>query len=272
MTQLARLPDGREIHCVNTYEVDFSVHEIFNDDLARHGIDLPPHGVFLDVGANIGLFALHLLDRCPSAQLFAYEPMPEAFAALEKNLAGRAGVFALGLGAAPGTAEFEYFPGISALSSSHGAVCSEMARGLRRMLAGAPADAEVTDILDKTGATARTTDDPAFVEQLFVTCKVQAAIDTLANQIRTLGLRRIDLLKIDTEGAEKDVLAGLTEDDWPLIRQLVVEVHLGRAETDIMEAQLQARGFATQIGQHPLSNSGVPVFHIYAKRINEGSA
>lgn len=266
MTQLATLPDGRQIHCVNTYEVDFSVHEIFNDDLERHGIELPADGVFLDVGANIGLFALHLLDVCPAARVFAYEPMPEAFAALEQNLLGRARAFALGLGAAPGTAEFEYFPGITALSSCHGAVSAEMARGLKRMLAGAPADAEVADILDKTGAAERTAADPAFVEQLFTTCKVQAAIDTLSHQIRQHGLERIDLLKIDTEGAEKEVLAGLDEGHWPLVRQMVVEVHLGREETDLMERQLQGRGFRTQVGHHPLSNSGVPVFHIYAKR------
>lgn len=266
MTKLATLPDGRQIHCVNTYEVDFSVHEIFNDDLVRHGIDLPADGVFLDVGANIGLFSLYLTDVCPSARVFAYEPMPEAYAALEKNLTGRGMAFALGLGARPGKAEFEYFPRITALSSCHGAVSAEMARGLKRMLAGAPADAEVAEILDKTGAAERTAADPAFIEDLFETCKVQATIDTLANQIRQHGLEQIDLLKIDTEGAEKEVLAGLGVDDWPRIRQMVVEVHLGREELELMALQLQGRGFRTQIGHHPLSNSGVPVFHIYAKR------
>ena len=70
MTKLATLPDGRQIHCVNTYEVDFSVHEIFNDDLQRHGIELPADGVFLDVGANIGLFALHRRLKDPLIAAF----------------------------------------------------------------------------------------------------------------------------------------------------------------------------------------------------------
>ncbi len=265
-SNLATLPDGRRIHCVNAYEVDFSVHEIFNDDLLAHGIDLPRDGVFLDVGANIGLFALHLHDQCPAARIFAYEPMPESFAALEKNMAGKGQVFALGLGAAPGRVEFEYFPGITALSSCHGAVSAEMARGLRRMLAGAPVDREVAGILDKTGAAERTQADPAFVEQLFATCTVEAAMDTLSNQIHQLGLTHVDLLKIDTEGSEKDVLAGLSDADWGLIRQMVVEVHLGKEETDLMEGRIRDRGFRTTIGHHPLSNSGVPVFHIYARR------
>lgn len=263
--QLTRLPDGREIHCVNPYEVDFSVHEIFNDDLGAHGIELPADGVFLDVGANIGLFSLHLLDLCPAARVFAYEPMPEAHGALARNLEGRAVALALGLGAAPGTASFSYFPGITALSSCHGAVSEEMARGLRRLLAAAPADQEVADILDRTGASARA-GESEFIEQLFTSRQVEAPIDTLSNQIRTLSLSRIDLLKIDTEGAEKEVLAGLAEEDWPLVRQLVVEVHLGEAETDIMEQQLQARGYRTSRGRHPLANGGAAVFHIYARR------
>jgi FkbM family methyltransferase len=265
---IATLPDGRRIHCVNAYEVDFSVHEIFNDDLASHGIELPADGVFLDVGANIGLFSLHLLDQCPSARVYAYEPMPEAFAALEQNLAGRGRAFAMGLGATPGEVEFEYFPGISAMSSSHGAVREKLVEGMREILFGAPADQGVADILDKTGASERSAADPASVERLFASRTVRAPVDTLANQIRKHGLSRIDLLKIDTEGAEKEVLAGLDEADWGLIRQLVVEVHLGRAETDLMQQQIEARGFRTTVGHHPLANAVMPVFHIYAKRLN----
>lgn len=262
------LPDGRPIHCVNAYEVDFSVHEIFNDDLARHGIELPPDGIFLDVGANIGLFSLHLLDLCPAAQVYAYEPMPEAFAALERNLAGKGQAFAMGLGATPGEIEFEYFPGITALSSSHGAVREELVKGMREILFGAPADQEVAELLEKTGASERSVANPASLESLFSSRTVRASIDTLANQIEKHGLSRIDLLKIDTEGAEKDVLAGLSEANWNLVRQLVVEVHLGRAETDLMQQQIAARGFHTTIGHHPLANAVMPVFHIYAKRLN----
>lgn len=265
------LPDGRRIYCVNPYEVDFSVHEIFNDDLATHGIDLPPDGVFLDVGANIGLFSLHLLDLCPEARVYAYEPMPEAFAALERNLAGRAQAFALGLGAEPGTASFDYFPGITALSSCHGAVSAEMVRGLRQILAGQPVVAtdtgELDEIVARTGARERAAADPAAMDRLFASSRVEARIDTLSRQIHQHGLSRIDLLKIDTEGAEKDVLAGLDPADRACIRQMVVEVHLGKEETERMAAQLQGWGYATSQSPHPLAKQGAPVFHIYAKRI-----
>ena len=101
----ATLPDGRAIRCVNAYEVDFGWHEIVSDDLTRHGLDLPPDGVYVDVGANIGLFCLRLRDLCPAARLFAFEPMPAAFeapagaplpaAALDQWWTQRAGASAL---------------------------------------------------------------------------------------------------------------------------------------------------------------------------------
>jgi FkbM family methyltransferase len=264
----AVLPDGRSVHCVNTYEVDFSAHEIFTDDLAGHGIHLPEDGVYFDVGANIGLFALFLRDHCPRARIFAYEPMPDAFAALQKNMGEHADAVAMqiGLGERPGEVEFDHFPGITALSTAHKAVGQELAAGLRKIITGNQSGDQVQDILEKTGATELREND-GFVDGLFRHETVLAQIDTLSNEIARLGLSHIDLLKIDTEGAEKDVLAGIGEADWPKIRQLMVEVHLGAAERDIIEAQLQARGYQTLIGDHPLAQGGAPVFHIYARRV-----
>ncbi|KAG6001878.1 hypothetical protein E4U21_003755 [Claviceps maximensis] len=38
------------------------------------------------------------------------------------------------------------------------------------------------------------------------------------------GLARVDLLKIDVEGAEMAVLQGLDDEHWPLVRNIVLEV------------------------------------------------
>lgn len=269
----ATLPDGRTIHCVNAYEVDFSAHEIFSDDLSSHGIELPEDGVFLDVGANIGLFSLFLRDRCPQGRIVAYEPMPEAFAALEKNMEGFEGAttMQIGVGAEPGELVFDYFPGITALSTAHSSVGQELAAGLRKLVTGHQAGAQVQDILEKTGAT-ELSQDAGFVDALFRSEKVRARIETLSSEIARLGLERIDLLKIDTEGSEKDVLAGIADGDWPKIRQLLVEVHRGAQERDLFVSQLQALGYATSLGAHPLSQGGAPVFHIYARRESNDAA
>jgi len=266
--QSATLPDGRTISCVNAYEVDFSVHEIFSEDLSAHGLQLPPDGVYLDVGANIGLFSLYLRDHCPTARIIAFEPMPAVFAALECNLAAMTPpglAVPLALGAEAGWAEFDYFPGVAALSTQNHEVGKTMSAGLRRLLGGQQAGDDVQDILDKTGA-AEAVADTAFLDDLLRPETVRAQIDTLSAQMAALGVDAVDLLKIDTEGAEREVLAGLAESDWPKIRQLLVEVHLGAEVTEAMAAELQGRGFRTSIGQHPLSQGGAAVFHIYAAR------
>lgn len=264
----ATLPDGRSVHCVNAYEVDFSWHEIFADDLTAHGLSLPQDGVYVDVGANIGLFALYLNDLCPNARLIAYEPMPASFAALERNIekmGGRAHAFQMALGAAAGELEFDYYPGISALSTANSAAGDVLSGGLKNLLFSNGASADVRAILDRSGASERMGDEE-FIAQLFRVERVRAAVDTLSNQADLHGLGPIDLVKIDTEGAEKDVLAGISDALWPRIRQMLVEVHLGRDETDAIAADLGALGYRTSIGSHPLAEGGAPVFHVYAAR------
>lgn len=266
--QTATLPDGRVVSCVNAYEVDFGVHEIFSDDLAAHGLTLPPAGTYLDVGANIGLFSIYLRDHCPQARIIAFEPMPEVFAALDANVRAMTPpgeAVALAMGAAPGWAEFDYFPGVAALSTQNREVGQAMAAGLRQLLGGGQCEGEVRDILERTGGDEAVT-QAGFLDELLRPQTVRARIDTLSAQMTALGITTVDLLKIDTEGAEREVLAGLDEADWAKIRQLLVEVHLGEAATHEIAADIRARGFRTSIGHHPLSQGGAAVFHIYAAR------
>lgn len=270
--QSATLPDGRVIACVNSYEVDFSVHEIFAENLAAHGLTLPPGATVLDVGANIGLFALYVRDCCPDARIVAFEPMPEAFAALERNMAAlkpSALAVPLALGARSGWAEFDYFPGVSALSTQDHALGERMAGGLRAMLGASPNPVRqsdgVQDILERTGATEAAA-DTSFVDDLLRPVRVRAQVAPLSAQLAALGIDSVDLLKIDTEGAEAEVLAGLAEDDWPAIRQLLVEAHHGEAAARELEADLGRRGFHTSLARHPLCQPGAEVFHIYAAR------
>jgi FkbM family methyltransferase len=51
--------------------------------------DLPynhPRSVILDVGANIGGFAVWAADRWPGCEIFCYEPLPDNFALLKANV------------------------------------------------------------------------------------------------------------------------------------------------------------------------------------------
>lgn len=71
--------------------VDYLYREIFrHDEYLRHGIVLRPGDTIFDVGANIGLFALRAVRACGNdLRLFAFEPVPDTFRYLQKNLALR---------------------------------------------------------------------------------------------------------------------------------------------------------------------------------------
>ena len=67
---------------------DLAVYETaFIEELAAIARKLPSPVTLVDVGADIGLFALKLVSACPAIQrLIAFEPNPEGFAFLKKNL------------------------------------------------------------------------------------------------------------------------------------------------------------------------------------------
>jgi hypothetical protein len=74
---------------------------------------------------------------------------------------------------------------------------------------------------------------------------VNCRLRRLSGVIDESQIQRIDLLKVDTEGAEEDVLAGIESRHWDRIRQAVVEVHQGLESRTRVERTLQDRGFAT---------------------------
>ena len=56
----------------------------------RGEYDIPyqhPHPVILDIGANIGSFAVWASQRWPGCVIHCYEPLPANFELLERNLA-----------------------------------------------------------------------------------------------------------------------------------------------------------------------------------------
>jgi FkbM family methyltransferase len=268
MSITTKISDGRTVHCVNAYEVGFGWHEIVSDDVTQHGLKLPPDGTYVDVGANIGLFCLRLRDLCPAARIYAFEPMPAAFEALQNNAASMGGfveVSRLALGAVPGQATFDHYPALSALSTGNAEVGKTLSDGLRNLLFGQGASEEIRAIIDSTGAHEKL-DDEAFIDRLFQSEPVVADVDTLNNVVERCAIETIDLLKIDTEGQERPVLDGIGEALWPQIKQLLVEVHRGAEELQTIRAELEGRGYSTVTQDHPMAEGGAPVFHIYAHR------
>ncbi len=65
----------------------------------------------IDGGANVGEYSRDIRNRYPEALIFAFEPVPEIFDRLKRNLAGdeKTECYNQALGAAPGRAEFQVF-------------------------------------------------------------------------------------------------------------------------------------------------------------------
>ena len=57
-------------------------------------------------------------------------------------------------------------------------------------------------------------------------------------------MERIDLLKVDVEGAEMDVLAGIDDCHWPLVQQLCMEVEVAnKPHVGALLGRLNSLGF-----------------------------
>lgn len=212
-----------DLAVMNMAETRFLHDEIFVDEVyLRGGIVLREDAVVFDVGANIGMFSLFVTARCPSARVYAFEPVPEVFAKLGRNVDDR-GVdvrpFNVGLSDRDQEVSFYYYPNISIMSCRHDYINWENEIDLiKRYVAnerrnGPPDRAE--HLAEVEGLANR---DFEFVERR---CRLRRTSDVLDET----GVATIDLLKIDVQRAEYDVLNGIAERHWPLIQQISMEVH-----------------------------------------------
>lgn len=203
----------------------------------ERGIELKAGAQVIDVGANIGVFALSAAARCADVRLHCFEPIPETFLVLEKNVRGselltekRAKLHNVGLTriGGPEFASFTHFRRLPCdttqhLEEKHGefaAFFEQRAADLERRL-GRWGRLVGSVLVSLTGSRV----GRWIVDTAAGSTKVQCALSTLSREIDRFGIERIDLLKIDVEGAELDVLLGIEERHWPLIEQVTLEGH-----------------------------------------------
>jgi 31-O-methyltransferase len=146
-----------------------------------------PGDVVLDVGANIGLFALHLATLAPGVRVHCFEPSPRAHALLRQNLA------------ANGLTEWVTAHAVAVFDHNGPAVLRRAARSGHRSLLGttlvSPDDGDAVDAID------------------------------LAEALRRSGAARVALLKVDVEGAEIEIVEGAGAGVWTRIDRVVLEFH-----------------------------------------------
>jgi FkbM family methyltransferase len=161
--------------------------------------------VFVDIGANVGLFSLYVAATAPAARILAIEPEPGNFARLAFNIAANPGVpitpLPLALGDAEGTAEI---------------VLNARDRGGTRLAAGGTQGRGVP-----------------------VQCRPLLAV------LSEAGVTGVDALKIDVEGAEDRVLVPFLRDAPPSLWPRLIVIEDSRAEWSTnLFALLEAKGYA----------------------------
>jgi FkbM family methyltransferase len=151
---------------------------------------LPPKlqpEVILDIGSNIGASILFFHEQFPAARIYGFEPNPDTFQVLQKNVSSLPSVevFNYGLGASDATISVP-FDG------------ADFSRFMSK-----------DKTADWSGPLSPTS------------CLIKHAGDV----VRNLGLTQVGLIKIDCEGAEYDVLTSLPPDLLGKSKWIVGEMH-----------------------------------------------
>lgn len=238
------LMNGYAIAHQESHTTSNGYREVFERGLyTRHGITLSAGDCVVDVGGNIGLFTLFAHLAAPDVEVHAVEPIPPTAEVLRTNVALhaiRATVHEVGLAREPGTDTFTFYPQSSGLSGRFADV--ERDRDIARHMVReglSTFDVDASD--DRVERRVEQMLQDRFQQQEF-TC----TLVTLSDLIRDAGIEHVDLLKIDVERSELEVLAGIEDEHWARIDQIVMEVDT-RELFERTKALLDDHGFTYHV-------------------------
>lgn len=256
------LPNGLAIKHTNLLETVNLYQDIFVMKVYfQHGIALRENSVVIDGGANIGMFSLFVMENCPTASIHAFEPAPKTFAVLSANLAANNKAVAnnCGLGSHSTRETFTYMPGATTAS---GYFDDKMVLEMKeRMRSAILADA------NKSRPYKGPLGDELLTRHLDESLKgqmVSSEVRCLSDYFDEKQICTVDLLKLDVECRECAVLSGIRDEHWPMINQVVIEVHsrLGDALPEVLSI-LERRG----ISQVCVPEEGRLTTMVYARRV-----
>ena len=310
----ALLPDNVLIDYVSELDVKFLFDEISTDDLYLiKGAEQPlTEGgdkeevatVIVDVGANIGLFALEALKKKSQKNrkciLYAFEPSPETYKALKSNLERKfkddpnvslcLANEAVGDGKED-SISFTSFPNAAgwstAIEDEKETLANVVEYAVALIIKHAP-----TFLMLQTFARFVLEKNFFFVKSAFIKSICFFVVKWLSRgkRIETVPCvtlsnaifkdetnennndkmkKKINLLKIDVERYELSVLRGIREEDFANIETIVVEVHDKEDKTGVQDvvALLKSRGkFPRVMVEQPEHLKGSMLFNVFAFR------
>ncbi|MEL6105215.1 MAG: FkbM family methyltransferase [Planctomycetota bacterium] len=147
-----------------------------------------PGDIVIDCGANIGLFSLDVMRLEPSARVLAFEPFPENYSLLNRNLANA---------------------GFSMVETHNVALAGEKGHAVMEAVGKRSQD-------HRLNVSSEAEDLPH--EQKTETLSFADVIDLSGN-------RRIALLKCDIEGSEKEFILNASKQHIELVDRFAIEWH-----------------------------------------------
>ena len=213
---VCRLHDGTEFEVRGGTDDRHVLFEVFVQSI--YPVRIAPGAVVLDIGANVGAFAV--LAARAGARVYAFEPFPANFARLsshaERNAATSAGT----------------------VVPIHAAV-SDRAGAQALFVPSDPGHLGRFSLHPGRGA-----------------ATVQVRCVTLADVCQEYGLDRLDLVKLDCQGSEYEILYSTSRSVLSRIHAIVMECELGAPGSpqtpDAMQAFLAAGGFIVHRHGHLL--------------------
>ncbi len=253
------LPNGLKIKHLNDQETSFVYKEIFEEEVyLKNGISLNDEDCIFDVGANIGMFSLHLQHNYKNLKIFAFEPTPQLCEIIKHNLSlfpSDVTVLQKGVSNKNEDATFTYYPNYSILSGFN-ADPEKDQRTIKAGIKTKESSNKLEEDITNAIVSAKLKDKQEF------TCR----LTTISDIIREYNIEKIDLLKVDAEKSEWEILEGIVDDDWEKIQQMVMEVH--ETNGPLLEKicdLITTKGFSYQLeDEKHLDNS--EIINVYATR------
>ena len=144
--------------------------------------------IIFDIGGNIGITAIYLATIFPDAKIYTFEPLPDNFEILTKNIQKYDNIKAFNIGLGSKNGNFKVY---------------------------------LSDDSENFGGVSFFPDPTGNKSDSYISCEVK----NINEMIEKLNIESIDLIKIDTEGAEHDILMAIHEKIIRNVSWITGELH-----------------------------------------------